>query len=330
MFLTTEKRVAKIARAGKASILRADAGQAPLGFAAGDVNLYRYVGNSPTNATDPSGLEPPNAPISLNAYRAKRSDLLNQLNQSIAAEESAISSNLWDSAHARSKNLRAAIAQLETEIASAHPYTPLARPLTGKDSGFYSKPTAKDKQDNGISGVIIYEGKDVADILGINVWSEDWETLSKGCIGLNKLRLGLDTKVSHVRLPGVRVFDNLDDALRVQADHKDKEKVSILFAAQSVRPYSSFKEFLLPGSTSEYTSDVLNPGKLAGYDYMTAIQTTSGKIRLWESMPAGANSGNPKLLVKHWAAVPSHNYSTTFYAIVEVAGSRYNPPIVKD
>lgn len=31
--------------------------QDPIGFAAGDANLYRYVGNSPTNATDPSGLE---------------------------------------------------------------------------------------------------------------------------------------------------------------------------------------------------------------------------------------------------------------------------------
>jgi RHS repeat-associated protein len=28
----------------------------PLGFAAGDSNIYRYVGNSPVNATDPSGL----------------------------------------------------------------------------------------------------------------------------------------------------------------------------------------------------------------------------------------------------------------------------------
>jgi RHS repeat-associated protein len=28
----------------------------PLGFEAGDPNLYRYVGNSPTNATDPLGL----------------------------------------------------------------------------------------------------------------------------------------------------------------------------------------------------------------------------------------------------------------------------------
>jgi RHS repeat-associated protein len=29
----------------------------PLGFAAGDTNVQRYVGNSPTNATDPSGME---------------------------------------------------------------------------------------------------------------------------------------------------------------------------------------------------------------------------------------------------------------------------------
>ncbi|MBX9627173.1 MAG: RHS repeat-associated core domain-containing protein, partial [Gemmataceae bacterium] len=33
----------------------------PIGFAGGDPNLYRYVGNSPTNFVDPSGLsgEPP-------------------------------------------------------------------------------------------------------------------------------------------------------------------------------------------------------------------------------------------------------------------------------
>lgn len=30
----------------------------PIGFTAGDPNLYRYVGNSPTNFTDPSGLQP--------------------------------------------------------------------------------------------------------------------------------------------------------------------------------------------------------------------------------------------------------------------------------
>lgn len=30
--------------------------QDPIGFDAEDADLYRYVGNSPTNATDPSGL----------------------------------------------------------------------------------------------------------------------------------------------------------------------------------------------------------------------------------------------------------------------------------
>ena len=30
----------------------------PTGFTAGDTNEYRYVGNSPANATDPTGLEP--------------------------------------------------------------------------------------------------------------------------------------------------------------------------------------------------------------------------------------------------------------------------------
>jgi len=29
----------------------------PIGFSAGDMNLYRYVNNSPTNGTDPSGLD---------------------------------------------------------------------------------------------------------------------------------------------------------------------------------------------------------------------------------------------------------------------------------
>ena len=35
----------------------------PTGFKAGDTNLYRYVGNSPTDAVDPSGLAAPWVPI---------------------------------------------------------------------------------------------------------------------------------------------------------------------------------------------------------------------------------------------------------------------------
>lgn len=39
------------------------AGANPLGFAAGDTNLYRYVGNSPTNFTDPDGLQKQKKPL---------------------------------------------------------------------------------------------------------------------------------------------------------------------------------------------------------------------------------------------------------------------------
>ena len=31
--------------------------RAPMGYAAGDPNLYRYCGNNPTSATDPTGLD---------------------------------------------------------------------------------------------------------------------------------------------------------------------------------------------------------------------------------------------------------------------------------
>ena len=37
--------------------------QAPCGFDAGDGDLYRYVGNDPTNATDPTGLDPNVKPV---------------------------------------------------------------------------------------------------------------------------------------------------------------------------------------------------------------------------------------------------------------------------
>jgi hypothetical protein len=40
----------------------------PIGFAAGDVNQYRYVGNGPTNATDPSGLMPPDGGLVGGSY----------------------------------------------------------------------------------------------------------------------------------------------------------------------------------------------------------------------------------------------------------------------
>jgi hypothetical protein len=43
--------------AGLPWYVRQLASQCPLGFNAGDANLYRYVGNSPTNRVDPHGLD---------------------------------------------------------------------------------------------------------------------------------------------------------------------------------------------------------------------------------------------------------------------------------
>ena len=42
----------------------------PLGFGGGDANLYRYVGNSPTNGTDPSGLLVPGTAVATTASGA--------------------------------------------------------------------------------------------------------------------------------------------------------------------------------------------------------------------------------------------------------------------
>ena len=43
-------------------------GADPLGFAAGDANLYRYVGNAPTDFTDPSGLAKPLPDVPLGPF----------------------------------------------------------------------------------------------------------------------------------------------------------------------------------------------------------------------------------------------------------------------
>ncbi|GIW85436.1 MAG: hypothetical protein KatS3mg107_1096 [Gemmataceae bacterium] len=49
----------------------------PLSYAAGDVNLVRYVGNNPTNKTDPSGLLPPDSLFPINEAERKLVDDVN-------------------------------------------------------------------------------------------------------------------------------------------------------------------------------------------------------------------------------------------------------------
>jgi len=49
----------------------------PLSYAAGDVNLVRYVRNNSTNKTDPSGLLPPDPPFPINEVERKLMDNAN-------------------------------------------------------------------------------------------------------------------------------------------------------------------------------------------------------------------------------------------------------------
>jgi RHS repeat-associated protein len=75
--------------------------QDPSGFSAGDADLYRYVGNDPTNAIDPSGLQQgivvsgPNGPQinSLMEQADKLSSLMHNEEDRIAALENSISTN---------------------------------------------------------------------------------------------------------------------------------------------------------------------------------------------------------------------------------------------
>ena len=50
-------------------------GQDPIGFAGGDANLYRYVGNGPQNASDPTGTQPAAARNPAASANTKKSPL---------------------------------------------------------------------------------------------------------------------------------------------------------------------------------------------------------------------------------------------------------------
>jgi RHS repeat-associated protein len=53
----------------------------PKGFAAGQTNLYVYCGNSPTNATDPTGLDAPGSPYWQEGYAKWRQEVARKLRE---------------------------------------------------------------------------------------------------------------------------------------------------------------------------------------------------------------------------------------------------------
>ncbi len=59
----------------------------PLGFEAGDTNVYRYVGNSPTNDTDPSGLQSKGGKQNIRVTGVPKDVTVKQLQKIIADAE---------------------------------------------------------------------------------------------------------------------------------------------------------------------------------------------------------------------------------------------------
>lgn len=205
---------------------------------------------------------------------------------------------------------------------------------------FYNDPHQWGTNDRGTK-ILAYPGDQAAASVGFQGDNDAEIRFSKGCFGLVEVRLGYSSAlkpasvgggprmISTIEYEGGRVFDNLYDALLVQSKHAADK--SMLFAFQTSHSYAKLKGFLLAGSAHEYSPQLCGPGYLGVFDFLTAIQTDKGGIAMWESMPGG-NSGqgsNPQLTVKHWADLPSHNYSTTFFVAIEIPSHKYSPPILK-
>ena len=110
-------------------------GQDPLGFGAGDVNLYRYVDNGPTGATDPSGMWNPFR-VKQDPTRKRRpglvtgADILNDMHRRNAAMRPIVEQ--YDHAIQKGKAIGQAGQRMFAEAAFG-PVVPAAEAIGGKD-----------------------------------------------------------------------------------------------------------------------------------------------------------------------------------------------------
>ena len=142
----------------------------PLGFEAGDANLYRYVGNGPTNWTDPSGLhhspildafekeKPPRKPGDplTPAEKAQVAAEIKRLNRVLLAVAKRITDNRTK--FENSRTLRTGLLVLRVPGI-------LANPFAGLLGTAFEQDDASD-YENGLERVIAWDEKLEKEIIG--------------------------------------------------------------------------------------------------------------------------------------------------------------------
>ncbi len=185
---------------------------APAGFAAGDTNLTRYVGNSPTNGVDPSGLQEKPAPD------WKPADLLKPWKPLEPGQSIPLDPIDKTPEKHRPGTLPPGLVGLMERVGridelTRHP--PVDKEIT---------PRSDDKDRYFVEELRTYfprKERDARKIFGL------------GCWGITRLRLGTVASIEPIHQPGVRAFHTLQSALEYYLYLRKRGNNAIMFVMQT-------------------------------------------------------------------------------------------------
>ena len=264
--------------------------QDPIGFGGGDANLYRMVGNHPTMATDPSGLQEPWRPPFVIPPSSPGMGYAIQAQQGQAA--------------------------VSVEFSSGDP---------AKHGGVIEYSGDEVMRQLSIPKYVYGWGFRLKANDGKYLEPNDYRKFKEGCQGLNKLRLNSDSFV--FQLPGTRAFSTLEAAMEAQLEmiNTSNRKTRIVISAyQDNYLDDQLLPFLLSGSATEFNLSELKQirgpmagvdkkGNLAVFDFITVHQNNDRSVCFYETMDFGF-SANQKLIVKHKANLyPPERAGTVFF-----------------
>ena len=265
-------------------------------------NRWRYLGNNPTNATDPSGLERMTA-----ADRKEAEDNNRRIYQE--ARE-------WELFHTGS--------QTEGSLP----------PSVKKEDGVLSF------HGGTVMRLLRFSASEtglIPALLGGQVLTQEYRTFQQGCMGLNKLRLNTDREP--FSLPGARAFATLEAAVEAQKEMirtTPKSKRIVISAYQDNYLDEQLKPFLLPGSKTEYDLDKIKgvrgkfggtiqpKGNLATFDFVTVHQKADLTVRCYETMDFSV-AKNPDLVVKHKPKLYPPETAGTIYLVIPIEDHYRSP-----